>query len=392
MKNSDICLSIRSIRKDDEPSGPFGTIDEAAALVDLVRPTRLEWSYITDRAQIPRLTRHGAEFVAALNTIFPSGRALSFEGEPIIAPWMKGFGTPRDRKSYMCQNNPQDVQTRIDQALELIADGTTDSFQFDDWACNAQMSSEWFGNPCFCEHCCREFAEFLGIEIDYRRYLRGRGLTCTAEITQAAKSGGVPLWEDYLRFQRQSVTRFFRRLTMAMQRFLGGRPPTLSVNGSVSGYGGDIELVRPFVTYLNGETPDFSDAALVAMARRSRELGLRQVISFFPDVPPEQFGSPAFVARVNHAIALCYCLGLLPLFPYDVWAGPGKPRWFGRWDDYAANYLIVRDNPGWFDDYAFEQVELRDGQAVITSSKPSSPMLRHVITPDGKWVTHLGAP
>ncbi len=395
IRASDICLSIRSIREPADATAAgggnqaFGTLSAALELVEQVRPSRIEWSYIKDRAQIAQLTRHGATFVAALNTIFPSGRAISFEGEPAIAPWMKGFGTPRDRKTYMCQNNPQDVQARIDQALELIADGVTDSFQFDDWYCNAQMSSDWFGSPCFCDYCQREFGLYLGLDLDYRRYLRGRGFTHTSGIFEAAKAGQVPLWYDYQRFQRETVTRFFRRLTLAMQRFLGGRRPILSVNGSVTGFGGEIELVRPFLTYLNGETPDFSDAALLTMAQRSRELGLRQVISFFPDVPAGQFHDAAFVARVNRGIALCYCLGLLPLFPYDVWAGPDKPRWFGTWDEYAANYQIVRSHPAWVDDYAFDQVELGPDAATIIARRAdgSGKGLRHVVDGAGQWTT-----
>ncbi len=385
MKNSDICLSVRGI------GGSFGSAEQAQALVQEVRPTRLEWSYITDRELIKAFKAVTPTFVAALNTISPPGRAESFIGEPVIAPWMTRFGKPGKRSTYICQNNPDDLRSRIDQGVALIADGVTDSFQFDDWYGNAQMIE--FGNPCFCEHCQRAFAVELGFTLDYRPYLRGRGFTCTAEILEAAKRGGVPLWEDYRRFQQRTVVRFFRRLRAALDQALA-RPVSLSVNGSVLNFGGNIETVLPFVSYLHSETTDFTPPALLRLAEASRKLGVRQITSFFPHVPAAAYHDPAFVGRVNQAVGLCYCLGLLPLFPYDVYAGNEadgslKARWFGTGTEYAAPYGTVREHPEWFDDYAFASCEIGDGVVTVTSAHLREPQRRlvHRLTPDGAWRT-----
>jgi len=201
LKNSDICLSVRSVDKDK-------TAEAALSLMRALHPTRIEWSYVSDREVIARFREIAPVFVATLNTIFPSGHAQSFTGEPIIAPWMIGLGRPGERRTYICQNNPDDLRIRIDQATSFIADGIADCFQFDDWYCNMQMLE--FGKPCFCDHCMREFATELGISIDYRRYLRGRGFTHAVEVLRAAEHEAVPLWDDYRRFQQRTVTRFFR--------------------------------------------------------------------------------------------------------------------------------------------------------------------------------------
>jgi hypothetical protein len=386
LASSDICLSIRSI------GGQFGSAETALALLGQVRPTRLEWSYIKERELIAQIKQTTPVFVAALNTIAPPGHAESFIGEPIIAPWMTRFGAPDRRSTYICQNNPEDLRSRIAQAVEFIAAGVTESFQFDDWYGNAQMLN--FGNPCFCDHCQREFALYLGIDLNYRRYLRGRGVTHTGEILEAAGRGDVPLWDDYRRFQRQTVTRFFRKLRAAVDQALAG-PVSLSVNGSVCNFGGEITAVLPFITYLHGETSDFTPTGLVKLAAASRTLGMKQIVSFFPDVPAADYHNPAFVGRVTQAIGLCYCLGLLPLFPYDVYAGNEpdgaiKARWFGTWEEYSHPFEVVRAHPQWMDDYTYTSCETcEDGAVIVVSAHVQEPEQRlvHRLTSAGIWQT-----
>jgi hypothetical protein len=385
MRNSDICLSIRSIKQDN---GKPGSFEAAMKMIEQLKPTRIEWSYITDREQITQIKKHVPVFVAALNTINPKGHAVSLEGDPIVAPWMKTYGKPEDRKHYMCQNNPKDVQARIDQSLSMINDGITESFQHDDWYCNAQMLN--FGNPCFCEYCMNEFREYLGFEFDfnYHTYLRRRGIMQTDQLLDMAKAGKVPLWNDFSNFTRQAVSLYFRKLKTAMDRF-AGKSTSLSVNGSVLNFGGQINSIMPYITYLHGETRNFTPAGLKQLADASCKLGIKQVVSFFPEVSPDQLGSPDSIAKINHAIALCYCLGLLPLFPYDVWTGPEKPRWYGTWEDYSKNYEIVREHPEWFDDYIYDEVKIGAEQSIVICRYSADPTktLRHTIEADGKWQT-----
>ena len=386
MKNSDICLSIRSIKKVE--AGQAGSLEYALELIDDLRPTRLEWSYTwKDEEVVGKLKERVPLFVAALNTISPPGHATSFEGDPIVAPWMKAFGTPETRPTYMCQNNPEDVASRIEQARQIVKNEIADTFQHDDWYCNAQMIG--FGNPCFCEHCMREFAVHLGFDLgfDYRMYLRCRGLVHTQELLAMVRRNEVPLWDDYRRFQQQTVSRYFRKLRTAMDRFLG-RETALSVNGSVCDFGGRLETVLPFITYAHGETHDFSPSNLKRLATASRKLGVRQVVSFFPDVDAEHYHSKAFIGRVKQAIGICYCLGLHPLFPYDVYAGD-KPRWFGTWEEYRDPYTVVRERPDWFDGYQWRRLRQQEGRVSIRSApvEGNGPHLEHVLQHDGQWET-----
>jgi hypothetical protein len=238
-----------------------------------------------------------------------------------------------------------------------------------------------------------EFREYLGFEFDfdYHTYLRRRGIMQTDQLLNMAKTGKVPLWNDFSHFTRQTVSLYFRKLKKAMDRF-AGISTSLSVNGSVLNFGGQINSIMPYINYLHGETRNFTPAGLKQLADASRKLGIKQVVSFFPELSPDQLGSPDFIAKINHAIALCYCLGLLPLFPYDVWTGPEKPRWYGSWEDYSTNYEIVREHPEWFDDYTYESVELEERQSIVVCrhSEDSSKALRHTIDADGKWETQLG--
>lgn len=386
MKNSDICLSIRMIKTSE--AGEPGSMKAALELIENLCPTRLEWSYVwKDEKAALELKKKVPVFVAALNTISPPGNAVSFDGEPVVAPWMKAFGTPDNRPTYMCQNNPQDVDARIQQAREIISKGIADTFQHDDWYCNAQMLD--FGNPCFCGHCMREFSAYLGLgfDFDYRAYLMRRGISHTGQLLEAAPREAVPLWNDYRLFQQQTVSRYFRRLRAAMDRFLGRRTE-LSVNGSVVGFGGRVETILPFVSYFNGETSDFTTGGLKLLAEAARKYGVRQVVSFFPDVDAGDFHSPEFTARVKQAIGVCYCLGLLPLFPYDVYAGD-KPRWYGTFDEYKEPYSVVRDHPQWFDDYQWTSFSRSAGDVIVVSAPLQGVglNLEHTIGNDGTWQT-----
>jgi len=384
-KPSDICLSIRSVSADAPASDPKSW-PAALRIIEQVRPTRIEWSYVTDREQIAAMKRQADVFVAAINSVSPSGHSADFEGGPCIAPWMRTFGTPDERRVYICMNNPEGLATRVEQVRELVRDGVTDTFQFDDWYCNAQMM-RWPRTPytptaCFCEHCMREFGEYLGLDLNYRDYLAGRGIRSNAQLFEAAARGEVPMWDDYRRFAEATVRRYFRKLRQAMGRLLGGEP-ALSVNGTVDS--DRIDVITDLVEYLHGETWDFSPEALHNMARLSREKQRPQIVSAFPDVAEDEYHSRPFVARVNRTIALCYALGLVPLFPWDVYAG-SKPRWYGTWEDYAAHYETVRAHPEWFDAYRWTSFEYAGGVATVLAERTEGKgRLRHTITDEGAW-------
>lgn len=375
----DICLSIRSIAADESPD-TFRTLDSALAILAQVRPDRLEWSYVKDDEQVAALKAHAPVFVAALNTIFPPGHAVDIEGEPIIAPWMRKFGRPNTRLPYICMNNPDDLAARVEQITDLVTRGIATAFQFDDWYGNAQM----YGYPsaCFCDHCQVEFARYLNIDLNYRDYLQRRGIASNARLFELAAAGEVPLWADYRRFADVTVRRFLQHLRRAMARATGD-PPVLSVNGLANQR--EIGVIRGMVEYLHGETWRYTPTDLFDLAEKARALGVTQISSFFPDVPADQYHASDFVRRVRRGIAVAYAVGIIPLFPYDVYAGD-QPRWFGTWEEYAAPYEFVRAHREYFTDYLPHALE-EDGDIVVVTTRHRDTGLehRHRITADGHW-------
>jgi hypothetical protein len=377
-KRSDICVSIRHL----DPAGRgVRTLEKALALVDAVRPDRLEWSYITDDEPVRALKARCPMFVAALNTIYPPGHAVNLEGDPIIAPWMRRFGSPQKRFPYICMNNPEDLTTRVEQITDCVARGIATDFQFDDWLGNAQMIG--FQSACFCAFCQTEFARYLGLDLNYRDYLHRRGIATNAQLVEQVKAQAVPLWDDYRRFAEQAVRRYLTRIRAAIARATG-HEPVLSVNGLANDP--RIAIVRGLVSYLNGEIWKFSPGNLMELGNQARAAGLVQISSFFPDVPAEQYHTEAFVQRVRRSIAVAYAVGVVPLFPYDVFAGD-QPRWFGTWEEYRAPYDFVRAHRDVFDFYAPVSLEEQpDGAVVVTVRHlTTAQSLRHHITADGSW-------
>lgn len=74
-KNSDVCVSIRSVTEAGQKS-----LDNALALIRQVRPDRNEWSYVWRNSQAAKAIKNEVPvFVAAINTISPVGHALDTE-------------------------------------------------------------------------------------------------------------------------------------------------------------------------------------------------------------------------------------------------------------------------------------------------------------------------
>ncbi|NLO75219.1 MAG: hypothetical protein GX100_14080 [candidate division WS1 bacterium] len=391
LKRSDIPISIRFL-KEDHPDVFWNlttrTVDDALAILRQVRPTRVEWSYLENREIIQQIRQLVPVFVAALNS--RDGHARSFSGDPVVAPWMRHFGTLDTRYLYQCQHNPDDFQMQVDRLAGFIRDGIT-SFHCDDWFTNPMMT--YFRDPCFCEHCMREFSRYLGFPLDYHAYLRGRGFATVEEVMEGASRGAVPLWEDFMRFQRQTVRLYWRRIRKALDR-LYPAGATLSVNDLASRE--SAEVVLPVLDYFDGEVSDISPNALLEIATASRECGKLQVVLITPDEKKgEDRNSEVWVNRVRQAITLSYCLGMVPLFPWDVYMRSDaqnrpKPRWFGTWEEYGAPFEVVREHPDWFDDFDFETMEEEKSGAVTVVARHRSRKrlrLEHRVGADGTWVT-----
>jgi hypothetical protein len=104
LKESDVRLSARFDRKQHR------AIDALRAW----KPTRIEWSYIMDPGFIKAVQDSGAAFAGALDTIqFPGPETdgESFDGKPLIAPWMQYFNNGKG-VPYAYVNKPATLQRR----------------------------------------------------------------------------------------------------------------------------------------------------------------------------------------------------------------------------------------------------------------------------------------
>ena len=368
-RNSDICVSIRSVAETGSKS-----LDNALALIREVRPDRNEWSYVWGNGEAAAAIRKEVPvFVAAINTISPRGHAVDIEGAPIIAPWMQKFGSPGNRCPYMCANNPEDVAVRHAQIEEAAEAGLADAVQHDDWFGNGAMI-RW-NKACFCEHCVAGFSEYLGLDIDYKAYLLARGIYVNQELFERVWEKQVPLWDDYVRFQERMTIRYLKGLRATVIRVSGGEP-AFAVNGNAFDPKAR-EMLPGVVDYLNGEFYDFKPKVLWELAGLAREMGVKQIVTLVPRTPEETYHTEELIMKVRRAHAVAYAVGLIPQFPYDVYNGE-HPRWFGTWEEYGSEYDKVRENHEVFDDY--EPAKFREKRGVVEVTAQHREQKRKTVT------------
>jgi hypothetical protein len=349
LRNSDVCLSCRMVNKEHP----------AQEAVTLWKPTRLEWSYIRDPKFIRFAQDKGALFVGTLNTIQGEGPEFDAErvdGTRMVAPWMTGFndsGGPGWNSVF----KPGSLQIQKGLLDDFIGQGVT-TIQHDDWMFN--LSSYFWGGGDFCPESLAAFRQYLGDnatahhraaagvttwdDFDYRAYLRDTmGWTSPEELRE--DRGKDPLLIPWRRMHLLASRRHFERLLEAGQD-VAGAPIHLSVNAKMSRLQ-DFFLLD-LVDYLVGETPVSGakeEDDLVYMLKLANALNLPQVVSPYPK------DGPVNVAATRRTIALSYALGHRMLVPWDVWAGPGQPRWFGTVAEYGDLFDFVRAHAQWLDGY-----------------------------------------
>jgi len=348
LKASDVCLSCRMPHRDHP----------AREAVEAWRPTRVEWSYINDPGFIRFVNEHGALFVGTLNTLGGEGPeydAERFDGTRMVAPWMTGFND-RGGPGWNTVNKPKTLEWQLD-ALRAFAEQGVYTFQHDDWAFN--LSSYSWGGGDFSAASLTQFAQYLGEHaneaqrqaagvaswdgFDYRVYLKDRfGWTTEDELRK--RRGEDPLNGHWCRFHLHSSRAYFERLLTEGAR-MAGRPLHLTVNAHLNNPASFFLLDR--VDYMMGETdiaPEFDPAPLVCMMKLADALAVPQVVS------PRPRGE-LNVRSVRQAIALTYALGHRMLIPWDVWAGPDRPRWFGTLEEYGDLYDFIRGHTELLDGY-----------------------------------------
>ena len=356
-KPSDVCFSSRWLRPN--------TFDAAASF----HATRLDWVYARgNRKFVADAKAKGYAFGAAVNSTLPDaagkkayalGRARDLNGDAIIAPWMKGWGT-----AWGCSNHPDYRRVWLAHAKAAI-DAGADSIQMDGPSLGGS-AVHWGG--CFCEHCVAGFRQHLrshtteeerrklGIAdldaFDYADYLRRVG-TKAGESHHRWK-GSAKLRVHFKKFQERSTLAFYRYVHGQLNAHAGRRVPCSCNNAA------------RIIEYLH-EVHDFGMCEWYPQHQGGPGELYHHILR-----PAAELGMPLLftyvstdVAATRRFIALTYALGSHTIVPWDVYTSSTTPRVFGTPDQYADLYGFVRANAHLLDGYEDAAVagpELREGR------------------------------
>lgn len=346
-KRSDVVFSTRTKRDNSILSARnFGA-------------TRVEWTYVhaKDESFLLDLKKSigwaGGAMSITVQTPNNEGAAQDFDGNNLIAPWMRPWGNVA---IWHTTTSPYTRKTLFDWAASYIRRGA-DSIQFDD-SLMQLYSVEWGGD--FSPTSLAGFREFLksypdkrrlaflgDIDLngfDYKEYLRKvHHIQNNAEyLRRYQQLPTTSLWIEYL---TETVSSFFRDFRQHLDITAGRRFP-LSMNLDLlnrPSAANRLWVQTEYVDYVIAETPINNVAEMYARAATMRSLGLGYVPSSAPDS----------VAEGRRAISTFYALGANPLVPWDVYArngADGQPvRYFGKVEEFGDMYQFVRQNPQLFD-------------------------------------------
>ncbi len=342
-KGSDVIFSTRTKR------------DDSIEFIRAFGATRVEWVYSVDAEFIKAVKATAGWFGGALGANMPlpteDGLARDFDGKPMIAPWMKGAGSP-----WLTTTHPDTVKSLKERAARIIVAGA-DSLQIDDPTLQLRSVS-WGGD--FNKATLQGFSRYLeqypdrnavlalglsGISgSDYREFLRSRyGIKDTKDyLARYRQLPTTSLWVKYL---RSTVRQYFAdfRSHLNAQR---GKPFPLSMNLGI--------LERPSENILDFSLTEFADYAIAETAIASvEELIIRAAtfralgVGYVPSLKPRT------LAENRVAIATFYALGAQPLVPWDVYVAHDErgqvQRFYGSVQDYGFLYAFVKKFPHLFD-------------------------------------------
>jgi len=339
---SDVVFSTRFKRPD------------AAEVAKAFGSTRIEWVYTTDKEFVASLKKQTPWFGGTLNANGPlpseAGFARDFDGNILVAPWMKGWGG-----RWVTTTHPETQAAIAEQARRYIDLGVN-SVQHDDPLLQLYSALQQAGD--FNTSTLEGFPAFLATRADrrqvaaagltgftgsYRDYLVERHKVTNAEDYRRRFRSfpSTPLWMAYI---RSTVEAHFQRLRNQLNA-AAGRSIAISMNLALTE---PIEANRffflaPLADYAMSETSTENFPQMVAQAATARSLG----IGFVPSIRPRG------VAEDRVAIATLYALGGQPVVPWDVYvgndaAGQAK-RYFGRAEEFADLYRFVRSQRELFD-------------------------------------------
>jgi len=333
--------------------------------------------YVRYRAE--HMHAKGGHYVALISTFnantyeiyekrpeLASSAVIDAYGRPMTVPWES---KPEMPLWWGNTNDPTWQAFLLEQAQSLV-DAGVDGIAIDEIAGTA--SSVWFGGS-FGEPDMTMFRDYLAdvytaqelsrrfhirdIErFDYGEYIHDRGL----EETWMNTPWEVPLYDDFLRFQRLAIVEFMTELingTKAYSRTTYGRDVSFTAN--LFGLDPDKLVFSDLLDYYTVEYPYMErgyppESQAIPACKLARALGDKPAV-LLADIRTNadliQRTSSSTLMTIY--IAEAYGSQSMMLVPYDIYAWNeeiGAGRYHGHLSVLAPVYRFIHDNPFLYED------------------------------------------
>jgi len=343
------------------PASPADHHDTWKAIHDF-HVTRLEWSYITDKAFIARVVNSGRVFggAASAPSYIPKAQTPDWYdkvvikdllGRPIVAPWKRTW----KRTLWGCVNNPEYRRGHL-AFLKRYIDAGAQVMQRDEPRANL-LATDWGG--CFCDHCMTLFRQWLAARLtskqraalelddlanfDYREFLKQRKAPAGDAF---GRWKGDELKRLFIKFQHDATVGFHRQVRREIEAYARRGVPFSCNNGASRT--GDIEML---FDWWFGEL-SYSAAnprSLLSIFRNAAAHHKLQVVTM--PKKGDYRGLAEWQRRTRQTIATAYACGGFCMVPWDVYMPNNAPRYFGKPEQYADLFAFVRANRRLLEDY-----------------------------------------
>lgn len=346
---SDIVLSLRNAGR----SLPEAYLRNSETALNTYRPDRVEWHYVSTSNLIRKLKdQWRVKYVGAtINANVPlpndDGLARDFDGNVIVAPWMRAPGWNSLWTTVASRQTRGALLTWIDRCFAAGADG----LQVDDgWF---QWVTELWGAGDFSEASIKGFGPWLtthissaelrqleitaGPDFDFRHWLKQKhGVHDAASYRRRRGSlPGIDLWRRYL---AANVLEFWTQMRAHVRALAPAAP--ISANAG---------LVRPdemfiglsgYVDYILSELPVDQEPRVYALYGATAEAVGLPFIGCFAGKTSNK--------RYRRLICAAFSSGINPAAPWDVFVPSIKdvvqPRHSPDPSAFADLYDFVRDH------------------------------------------------
>lgn len=232
---------------------------------------------------------------------------------------------------------------------------------------SATRTLHWLGGD-FSVHSMNGFREYmrgkytaqeltnLGINninnFNYRQFLLNTGMTLQTYRNRANSiNGNIPLYKDFVYFQRQSLNDMMEKLF----EYIDTIRPGIEIGATTNVVEPRGYIYSDRLTYLAGEYGHPSDIAtsppIEPLLHYKAAEALDKTLIYFPY--PDAFKALYDRSSPRQArawIAQAYATGSIFTIPGKVWIG-GSNTWDTGWENFADIYEFIHDHNELFDDY-----------------------------------------